>query len=301
VHSLNRPEDAPCVAASRAGEAAGERGVSRPSAPSAAWGGLPDLLADPLRDWLIPRLAERQRESLTPPALGARWLASLSVDEDPNAVCLAIQQLQRQGIGPEAIQFDWLAGAAHELGRRWDEDECTFADVTVGMVRLQCAMRHLYQPMPSGQTGGSGQATPRILLLLAPGEQHGFGLTLVAEAFRRAAWDVTCLQDARALSPTDCVAQTAFDVVGLSVGSTPRMKGLRELCEALRRKSCRPGMGVMLGGPFFATQTHPVHPQDWGVDAVLADGRQAVAAATRLRAQALAVDPAQPTLEAVRW
>jgi methanogenic corrinoid protein MtbC1 len=298
VQRLNRPQDGLRTDAHRASEVASrERGSPQVS-------GLPavpvSLLADPLREWLIPRLAERQRESLKPPALGARWLASLSVDDDPNALCDAIEQLQRQGIGAEAIQFDWLAGAAHELGRRWDEDECSFADVTVGMVRMQCAMRRLYQPMPGAQTGAQAQATPRILLLLAPGEQHGFGLTLVAEAFRRAAWDVSCVHDARSLSPTAWVAQTAFDMVGISVGSTPRIQGLRALCAALRRRSCRPDMGLMLGGPYFATLPHPADPQDWGVDAVLADGRDAVATASRLRAQALAANPSQPTLEAVR-
>jgi hypothetical protein len=59
-------------------------------------------------------------------------------------------------------------------------------------------------------------------------------------------------------------------------------------------------MGLMLGGPYFATLPHPADPQDWGVDAVLADGRDAVATASRLRAQALAANPSQPTLEAVR-
>jgi MerR family transcriptional regulator, light-induced transcriptional regulator len=259
---------------------------------SSAAGGVPlSDLTEPLRDWVIPHLVERYRDDPGQRAADARWLASLAVDDDADALGAAIEQLQRRGLGPETIQLDWLAGAAHELGRRWDEDECSFSDVTVGLVRMQCVMRRLnHVPAGGVPVGGSGVAAPRILLMLAPGEQHGFGLTLVAEAFRRAGWDVCCLHELRGSSPADRLAATAFDVVGISVGSTPRAAGLRELCARLRQASCRPGLGVMLGGPYFATLPTPAVAADWQADAIALDARSAVSAALRLWAAAQAAD-----------
>jgi methylmalonyl-CoA mutase cobalamin-binding subunit len=245
--------------------------------PGAPW--LRPGVARALEGQVIPRLLARHR-SAPPPAgdaVGARWLAGLAVADDDGLLAAAVDRLQRQGHSVESLQLDWLGPAAVELGRLWDQDDCSFADVTVGLVRLQCCARRLGRSLPPIAAADPSLAAPRILLAPVPGEQHGFGLFLVADAFRRAGWDVSQVEAGRA--PLRAVAAQAFDLVGLSIGSTSRADGVPELCTELRRASCRPGLGILLGGPLFALPGLPAVAATWGADAVAPDARAAVALA----------------------
>jgi len=263
--------------------------------------GGPTGLAQPLREWVVPQLVRRHRvdADTSDARLISRWLASLAVADDGAALGQAVDRLRLQGLDAANLQLDWLGPAARELGAWWDSDDCSFSDVTVGLVRLQCAARRLSPLAPTPVALPDGRPTPRILLLAAPGEQHGFGLTLVADAFRRAGWEVCCTGGRPGLSPVDQVAQSGFDVVGISVGSTPRAAGLRRLCADLRRASSRPDVGLMLGGPLFTTGTVSANPDDWGADAVALDARDAVTTGWRLVPATHPTDaarpPAQPT------
>lgn len=276
------------------------RGAEAARLLAPALGRLPEVagLVQPLREWVVPQLVRRHRvdPDNSDARLISRWLASLAVSDDPGALQQAIDRLCRQGLDPASLQLDWLAPAARELGVGWERDDCSFSDVTVGLVRLQCAARRLSPLAPTPATLADGRPTPRILLLVAPGEQHGFGLTLVGDAFRRAGWDVACAAGRPGLSPAEQVAKADFDVVGVSVGSTPRMAGLRRLCTDLRQASRRPGIGVLLGEPIFTTGAVSADPDDWGTDAVAMHAHDAVAAGWRLLGTSEPSDRATPPL-----
>lgn len=245
--------------------------------PGASW--LRPGVARALEGQVIPKLLARHRPEGSPPGdvVGARWLAGLAMADDDSLLPAAMDRLQRQGHSVEVLQLDWLGPAAAELGRRWDQDECSFADVTVGMVRLQCCARRLGRGGTSPMLPDAPPSAPRVLLAPVPGEQHGFGLALVADAFRRAGWDVT--QCPAGQRPEHAVAVQAYDLVGLSIGSSARASGVPDLCTHLRRASCRRGLGVVLGGPLFAVPGIPVVAAPWGADAVALDARAAVAMA----------------------
>ena len=70
----------------------------------------------------------------------------------------------------------------------WSEDECDFSTVTVALGRLQRLLREL---SPAFGTEIEYPANGRrALFAQAPDEQHSFGLSMVAEFFRRQGWDV---------------------------------------------------------------------------------------------------------------
>lgn len=210
-------------------------------------------------------------------ALNVGWAADLALGTDDAALLDATERLLLQGWSEEAVQLDWLGPAAAELGRRWERDDCSFSDVTIGLVRLQCAARRMGRRGPSRLAADAAPAAPRILLAAVAGEQHGFGLSLVADAFRRAGWDVAVA--VAGVSPMQRVAREAFDLVGLSVGTQARAARVPALSDELRRASRRPGLGVLLGGPLFAGPEAPVLATAWGVDAVSRDAREALACA----------------------
>lgn len=252
--------------------------LSPDHSPGASW--LRPGVARALEGQVIPQLLARHRPEpmLAGDAVGARWLAGLALADDDGPLAAAVDRLAGQGQSVESLQLDWLGPAAAELGRLWDQDQISFADVTVGLVRLQCRARRLGRGGPMLLAPDPAVQAPRLLLAPVPGEQHGFGLSLVADAFRRAGWDV--VQCAPGQDPVQAVAVQGYDLVGLSVGSTARAVGVPELCADLRRATCRRGLGLLLGGPLFAVPGLPVQAAPWGADVVALDARAAVASAT---------------------
>ncbi|MBT9487770.1 MAG: cobalamin B12-binding domain-containing protein [Rubrivivax sp.] len=237
-------------------------------------------VARALEGQVIPRLLARHRPLAVPAgeAMGARWLAGLSLSDDDSGLADAVHGLHCQGIPVDALQLDWLGPAAAELGAMWGRDQISFSDVTIGLVRLQSLARRLPQPLATGLAGVPPCLAPRVLLALMPGEQHSFGLSLLGDAFRRAGWEVVLASTD--VSPATWVARRPFDVVGLSVGSLARAPAVPALCAALRRASREPGLRVMVGGPLFSLPELPGAPTAWGADAVALDAREAVALAS---------------------
>ena len=90
----------------------------------------------------------------------------------------------RRAISVESIFLDLLAPAARQLGTQWEADVTDFANVTLGVSRLQRIMRRLGDTFL--QRDQPRQRGESALLTIIPGEQHSFGLSMVAEFFRRA-------------------------------------------------------------------------------------------------------------------
>ena len=79
-------------------------------------------------------------------------------------------------------------GRAH-LGEMWEEDRVQLHRRDGRLCRLHDVMRESRR----GPAAGDRYARPqgrRALLVPMPGEQHTFGLVMVADFFRRAGWDV---------------------------------------------------------------------------------------------------------------
>jgi methanogenic corrinoid protein MtbC1 len=120
----------------------------------------------------------------------------------------------------------------------------------------------------------------RALLMPAPGEQHTFGLSMVAEFFARAGWEVVGVMDPMSASLQDRVTNEWFDLVGISAGSTTRLDTLIACIAAVRRFSHNRAVAVMVGGPLFTL--HPELIEQVGADGAAIDGRQATILAERL-------------------
>jgi methanogenic corrinoid protein MtbC1 len=236
---------------------------------------------------IIPRLVRSHREPEAGPVLPVsptlteadvkRFVSQVLADSEAPAAQTVVE-LREQGATVESLYLDLLAPAARELGRMWDEDECMFSDVTVGVGRLQRIMRNL-----SPAFGTEVDVPPdgrRALLLAAPGEQHTFGLSMVGEFFRRSGWDVVCEFDAGAEDPVGLVREEWFDVVGISAGVEARLDWLKSGIAAVRHASRNRAIGVMVGGPVFAAD--PARAAAVGADATAKDGRQAPALAEQL-------------------
>jgi len=229
---------------------------------------------------IIPRLVLARRGSgeRTEQA-GSDWqadhaliveLADLVVDQDVAAAATRIEALRRQGVPVETLYLQLLAPTARYLGELWSADIRDFSAVTVGCGRLQQLLHEL-----SGAFLQEADQPPqrrRVLLVPVPGEQHTFGLYMVAEFFRRAGWDVwSGCMPARDLS--SLVAREAFAVVGFSLSADNQLDALASNIRAVRRASRNRGVGVMVGGAVFVG--HPELVTLVGADATATDALQA--------------------------
>jgi len=119
-----------------------------------------------------------------------------------------------------------------------------------------------------------------VLLVPVPGEQHTFGLLMVAEFFRRSGWEVwsESLPGAREL--IGLAGQEWFTLIGLSVGCETHVDGLASTIHSIRKAARNRSLGVMVGGSVLCRQPElAVHV---GADATGMDARQAALQAENL-------------------
>jgi methanogenic corrinoid protein MtbC1 len=195
----------------------------------------------------------------------------LILDHDAVMAVAYFEALRARGVSIEAIYLQLLTPAARRLGELWCEDLCDFTKVTLALGRLQQLLREL-SPDFRCETE-SRQHGRRALLMPAPGEQHTFGLFMVAEFFRQAGWDVWSGLPGAGDDVISLVRAEWFDIVGLSVGSESRVDGLAATIRTMRRGSRNRAIGVMVGGPLFVE--NPELAAVVGADATALDGRQA--------------------------
>jgi methylmalonyl-CoA mutase cobalamin-binding subunit len=178
------------------------------------------------------------------------------------------------------LLLDLFAPAARRLGRMWEEDTCSFTDVTLALSQLH-RLVHQLRHERAGEFEHPGQP-PRVLLTVTEKEQHLFGLLVVADCFRSGGWRVDEELGGAANWIATAVRGTSYDLVGVSVSSEERIDRAAELVRTVRRHSRNANVRIMAGGPVFLRV--PEVAERLGVDAVATDARQAVARARDLLA-----------------
>lgn len=236
------------------------------------------LLASALQQRIIPRLIQVHASPEATPELSTltgravtsddiRELAALVLLPDDRPARAIVDALRLRGVPVETLFLDLLATTARYLGELWEQDVCSFADVTVGVGRLQQLLRALSPGLTV-----SPHALPqplRVLLLPCPGEQHTYGLVMVSEFFRGAGWDVVG-GPAAATDAVHAVQREWFDVVGFSLAGEVHLPRLAPAITAVRKASINPRVGILVGGPLFLA--NPGLASEVGADAVAVNG-----------------------------
>lgn len=246
-------------------------------------------LVSTIEDEVIPRLLLSQRahinethSDVTPVSHAGEScideFVQLLLSDELEVAYAYIDSVRVRGVPLSAIYLELLAPSARSLGEMWEEDRVSFADVTVALCRLHDVMRTLSasQP-PATDTLPQGR---RALLIPMPGEQHTFGLVMVADFFRRAGWDVWNDAIGSTSELVSLVRHEWFTMIGLSVGCESHLEGVASTIHALRRAARNKSIGVMVGGSVIAKS--PDLAIQVGADATGKDARQAVMQAENL-------------------
>jgi methanogenic corrinoid protein MtbC1 len=254
------------------------------------------LLTKVIERDIIPRLFLAHRDPHRPLEPDQRFatpslpldcddFAKLVLGNEPEKIMDQVQTLLDHGMALKRIYLDLLAPVARRLGEFWNEDRCTFTDVTIGLSRLHQVLREI------GRRNGEGfrhsTAKHRVYLVPSPGEQHTFGLSMVEEFFLHAGWETASDHAATPAGIMHALSTQWIDVIGFTVGCEQYLDPALEMAKQVRRASANRNINILVGGRLFTD--HPeIATKLVGVAAV-SDGVHAVDVAENLLSQTGAV------------
>lgn len=179
-------------------------------------------------------------------------LADLLVSTDDAAALELIRQLRGEDGDLRQLYAPLFEPAARDLGDFWSDDTCSEFDVTLGLCRLQTAIRLLGADSPRALPHGH---QPNVLVAPVPGELHHLVAAMDADWLWHAGWtpQYEFPTDDRALA--ELVAGDWVDVLDLSLSAAFRREDslprLRRTITTARRASRNPGLIVVVGGRAF--------------------------------------------------
>ncbi len=245
-------------------------------------------LAGIVEDQVVPRLVEAHRPTSNEPDLNETLLQEPSAGElltladlavtDGVAARERIQEMHDAGMSIESIYLNVLAPTARLLGKLWEEDRRHFADVTVGVGRLQ-QMLHDFEAAFQSEAQ-AWQPTQGALLMPAPYEQHTFGLFMIGQFMRRAGWDAWTGPLPPDQELKRLIKHGRFGVVGFSASSDCRLDALAAHIAKVRNFVKKRPLCVMVGG--YAFFDRPELVEQVGADGTATDARSAIKLAHQL-------------------
>jgi methanogenic corrinoid protein MtbC1 len=163
----------------------------------------------------------------------------------------AMHVLRFHGEEPQQVAKALLGPAARLLGDDWRADTCDFLSLTIAMNRMHQIFRQLVREAPRVDAGAPAGT---MLLSPVPGEQHGFGVLVVEDAFLRAGWIVDVCgwdEEARLMG---LAARNRYDVIALSMSGEVLGPRLCDTVRKLKAVSSNRLARFVVGGVAFETR-----------------------------------------------
>ncbi len=215
-------------------------------------------------------------EVSSPSADDVAGLADIVLGSDLEAAAAYIVTLRDRGLAMETLFVELLEPTARHLGEMWDRDECDFIDVTLGIARLQKLLA-----LFNGTHALPGLDERRnVLMAMAPGNQHSFGLTMVQKFLVAAGWQVEASLATTSADIAAVAQRKWFAVAGLTAGSDQQLASLAATIVAIRQRSRNRSIGILVGGPMFTA--NPALANEVGADATAPNAPTAVIVAQKL-------------------
>jgi hypothetical protein len=240
------------IAAPRPPEAA----PSTPPAPEMTNETTRDLLRALVTQVAIPNLVTRHSGALAHSPLANPSIAELAgflLAADPTGAFDRVSRLHAGVDSLGAFCATVLEPSARRLGDLWGSDNCSEVDVTIGLSRLQSALRRTSIGKPAPKA--SHEAPGTVLVAPQPGELHMLGSVLDAELLWRAGWRTQCEFPATDQALLDLLSKTWFDALDLSMSLAfcheHRLPRMGRTIRLARQASRNPELRIVVGGRVF--------------------------------------------------
>lgn len=200
-------------------------------------------------------------------------------DETRHAV---LGRMRRDGIPVDDLVDLVLPEVARFMGRRWAEDDISFADVTIGAARLQetvrlltkgCGREEERHDTVDGTRPRMRKPARRVLLVVPRPEHHTLGVFVVADQLRRRGYETDIAVDMHARQVAEMVLNRRYCMVGITASGRRALASARELVDTIRA-SVRRVTPIVLGGSIVAGGSNL--KAQTGVDHVVRDVESAL-------------------------
>lgn len=170
-------------------------------------------------------------------AAGVRSLLAAVLAADAPDPARLLADLRRTGLSGLEITDLCIPAVARSLGRGWETDRHSFAEVTVGSGRLQSLLAHLMERdrlpvLPRVMLGP-------VLVAVPSGEHHTLGWKLLLLQLRRSGVPARGLAGATALETAQAVAAEAPSMLFLSGSDGRVLSHAAKVAQILRARAMR--------------------------------------------------------------
>ena len=176
-------------------------------------------------------------------------LTNLLLDTGEGSFELAITVLKTHGASIDYIVLDLIPSIARQLGKQWEDDSLSFADVSIGVNKLERVIHKLDYLFQANQL--DRQQNKSIFISGFPGSQHSLGTLIFANFLIYSGWQVHRPNQVNIDSIVYGVSSKEIQAIAISVSTNEQLEKLPELINLLREKSKNPEIIVLIGGPLY--------------------------------------------------
>jgi hypothetical protein len=195
-----------------------------------------------------PRVSQNQyRNTLDEEEINK--LTNLLLNSEEGSFELAITVLKTHGASIDYIVLELIPAIARKLGRQWEDDDLSFADVSIGVNRLERVIYKLDYLFQANQL--DRQQNKAIFITGFPGSQHTLGSLIFANFLTYSGWQVHRPHQANIDSMVYGVSSKMLQAIAISVSTNEQLEQLPNLINLLRQKSQNPEIIVLIGGPLY--------------------------------------------------
>ena len=217
--------------------------------------GADPTLRDVIQTIVVPQLIARhnpRREMLLPVDLRVGELVRQLICSDPQTGHRLIEQFYAETHSLRKLCTCLIEPAARGLGDLWRDDECEEIDVTIGLSRLQSAVRST----SAGSVPNHVADAPTVLVVPQPGEIHLLGAMLDTESLYQQGWQPQAEFPASDKALEQMVSNTWFDALDLTLSTAFRrdhwLPRVAETIACVRAASRNPALVIIASGRAFA-------------------------------------------------
>ncbi len=171
-----------------------------------------------------------QASDISSPVLASLWTAALSPERDRDNC--AIATALADGVTAVDLADLYIPTIAHQLGDMWCADTLGFAEVTIGVARLQAMLRDLGPEWTADETARAD--APLVLLISPANDQHTLGCVLIAGQLRRLGYSVRMALDCTYEDLNRFIHHLNFDAIFISASQSESLEKLRKMVDFLR-------------------------------------------------------------------
>ena len=201
------------------------------------------------QNWLQPPSDKQGKASNALDEEEVNRIANLLLNAEEGAFELAITTHKAHGIAIDYIVLELIPELARKLGKHWEEDSLSFADVSIGVNKLERVIYKLDYLFQANQL--ERQQNKSIFISGCPGSQHTLGTLIFANFLTYSGWQVHRPNKANIDSMVEGVETKMHQALAISVATNEQLEELPNLINLLRQKSKNPKIVVLIGGPLY--------------------------------------------------